>query len=420
MSDRRAIWILTETFHPEVGGGETQARALAEGLAGRGYLVEVITRRSASETKRIDRLGPVRIRRVPPVGAGQLKKWGLLLTMLLPLLRVRERPRTLFVSGFRILGIPAVLTGMALGTPCVLKADSLGEMSGAFFERGLQQLGLSTRSWPFRAFLALRNRLLRQGSRFVSISRPVETELLEAGVEPAAIARIPNGVDVDRFRPADLDEKQRLRERFGIPPGASAVIFTGRLVVYKGLAGLLRAWGAIRQRHPDALLLIVGSGGLDLDNCEQELKDQARDDELGDSVRFVGAVERVEDYLRAADIFVFPTEEEAFGISLVEAMACELPVVSTPAGGLAEILARSDFGLTVEAGSDAALGDALDALLRDPETRARLGREGRRIAERDYSLGAVVDRYVDLFESAPDPGGPHRALPSDGLGGSTR
>jgi glycosyltransferase involved in cell wall biosynthesis len=292
---------------------------------------------------------------------------------------------------------------MALGTPCVLKADSLGEMSGAFFERGLQQLGLSTRSWPFRAFLALRNRLLRQGSRFVSISRPVETELLEAGVEPAAIARIPNGVDVDRFRPADLDEKQRLRERFGIPPGASAVIFTGRLVVYKGLAGLLRAWGAIRQRHPDALLLIVGSGGLDLDNCEQELKDQARDDELGDSVRFVGAVERVEDYLRAADIFVFPTEEEAFGISLVEAMACELPVVSTPAGGLAEILARSDFGLTVEAGSDAALGDA-----------------GRRIAERDYSLGAVVDRYVDLFESAPDPGGPHRALPSDGLGGSTR
>lgn len=390
------ICILTETYHPVVGGGETQARTLAEGLAARGHEVILITRRSDPALPRVEHVGGIPVHRLPPSGPGHLKKWGLLVSSLIALLRLRRSYDLIFVSGFRVLGVAAALVSRMQNKSCILKADSLGEMSGEFFRDGLASLGLSHRSRLFRILLALRNRILRSADGFVSISSVVEEELLRSDAPQERVSRIPNSVDVDRFSPAIRSERAGLRCRLSLPPDANIVTFVGRLVSYKGLPLLLRVWKDLHAHHPDALLLLVGGGSLDLHNCEQELREYVAEHQLTECVRFTGNVENVVDYLQASDAFVFPSEAEAFGIALVEAMACALPVVAARAGGVNDILQPGN-GLSVAAGDFAELEDAIDALLRDPSLATRLGASARRTAVERYSDDAVVGRYCSLF-----------------------
>jgi glycosyltransferase involved in cell wall biosynthesis len=109
----------------------------------------------------------------------------------------------------------------------------------------------------------------------VAISSAVATELTQRGIPEHRILRIPNGVDVAAFEPATDDERKALRRRLDLPEDASIVVYTGRLVRYKGLIELVEAWPAIQSRHPEAQLVLVGSGGLDVDACESELRERA-------------------------------------------------------------------------------------------------------------------------------------------------
>ena len=137
------VCLLLETYHPEIGGGESQGRLLAEGLVERGIPVTVLTRRSQSGLPRRETVGGVPVRRVGPAGRGRLRKWGLLLTVPPALIALRGSWDVLLVAGFRILGLPAVLTARLGGRRCLLKAESNGEMSGAFYGSGLSRWGLS-------------------------------------------------------------------------------------------------------------------------------------------------------------------------------------------------------------------------------------------------------------------------------------
>ena len=397
------ICILTETYHPEVGGGETQARALAEGLAARGHAVELLTRRSRPDSAKRERLDGVEIARLPPTGRGSLKKWALALPVALALLRRARRADAILVCGFRILGMPAVAVARLFGVRCVLKADSVGEMSGAFFERGLADRNLSRSAAPVRVLLAARDALLRRADAFVAISRVIEAELEAGGVPPERVVPIPNGVDTERLRPAEPAERRALRERLRLPTEARIAVYTGRLVRYKGLFELVEAWAALCRTRGDLKLLLVGSGGLDVDACESELRERVARLGLSAQVHFTGAVPDVRDLLRAADVFVFPSQDEAFGLSLVEAMACGLPAVSTTVGGLADVVRDGKNAVAVAERAAAALEDALGHLLDDAPRRARLGRAAREDAVARFGMDAVVDDYQRLLLPAEEP-----------------
>lgn len=392
------VCVLTETYYPVVGGGERQAQALAEGLAARGWQSLVMTRRSAADLPATERIGPLQVHRLRPTGPRHLNKWGLLLTGLPALIRLRDQYDILVVSGFRILGVPAVVAGWLLGKRCILKADSLGEMSGAYFTAGLRRLGLKSTSLPMRAFLSLRNVLLRRADLFVAISTEIARELWAAGIGPQAIELVPNSVDVRRFRPVAPEAQRALRLRLGLPTEARIVTFTGRLVTYKGVPRLLRCWRVLREGNPDALLLLVGGGGLGMDNCEEELRRYVREHDLGDVVRFTGDVRNVHEYLQASDIFAFPTEDEAFGISLIEAMSCGLPAVATRVGGIPDVLQDGINGLLIDPADEQALEMALVSLLGDRDLRQRLGSAARRRVVEQYSESRVVERYMQLIE----------------------
>lgn len=397
------VCIFTETYYPVIGGGETQARLLAEGLAVQGFPVIILTRRSDASLAKVERFGAITVYRLPPVGRGQLKKWGLIFSSVPRLIQLRHQYDLLFVSGFRIVGVTAVLLGKLLGKSVVLKADSQGEMSGEFFAAGLTKLRLSPSSFLFRLFVRGRNAVLKRADAFAAITAETAVEMTDAGIPPSAIHMIPNSVDTDRFFPVDTPQKMALRQKLGLPPDGKYVIYTGRLVSYKGLPLLLNVWPEIVRQHPDARLLLVGTGGLDIHNCEAELKAAAHADGLQDSVIFTGSVQNVPDYLQASDIFVLPTEDDAFPSSLIEAMTCRLAVVSTPVGAIKTILTNEQNGLLVPPGDFEQLYRAVDSLLTDADQAARLGQAGWQTVQNSYAAEIVNRQYIRLFWAVARP-----------------
>lgn len=391
------VVMLTETFHPETGGGETQARTVARGLRASGIQVELITRRTDPTLPPETSVEGVPVHRVGPAGPGQFRKWGLVLTALLALLHLRRRYDVLLVCGYRVLGIPAVVAGLLSRKPCVLKADSQGELSGRFLDPGLARLRLRHDRLPVSALLWVRNRLLRRADRFVAMSGVIEQELLAHGVAAQRIARIPNSVDTATFSPVDAAEKRALRIRLGLPERPRVVIYTGRLVTTKGLPSLLRAWRTAVATHPDALLLLVGAGGLGLQNCEEALRAYVAHHGLQDSVRFTGPVDNVHEYLQASDVFVFPTQREAFGISVIEAMACGLPVITTTVDGLRDIVHPGKDALAIPADDDDALAHALGTSLEGGEDLQRIAACAREGATDRFSSEKVIESYRDLL-----------------------
>ncbi len=109
------ICLLTETYYPVVGGGETQTKVLAEVLVDNGFAVIVVTRRSSRSLAKAENIGSVPVYRTPPVGAGHLRRWGMLLAAFPTLLSRSGQYDIIYVSGFKALGITAVLFSKILG-----------------------------------------------------------------------------------------------------------------------------------------------------------------------------------------------------------------------------------------------------------------------------------------------------------------
>lgn len=398
------VCMLLESFHPIIGGMETQARNMAQGFRQAGIRLFILTRRIHRDLPTEEKIDDVQVVRVGPAGASSRLRWVLVLSCIPALIHRRREYDVILVPGFRALGISAVVVSKLLRKKCVLKAESSGEMSGEFFAGGLEKMRLKPNSLPVRALVKARNWLLAKADAFASLSADQTAEFTMCGVPASKIVNIPQSVRTDRFRPATLDEKKKLRAELGLPGDSLIVVYTGRIVSYKGLPLLVEIWPDIRQVFPEALLLAVGAGGSDVFNCEAEVRARAEQLGLQEAVRFTGAVQNVEDYLRAADLYALPTQNEAFPLALIEAMACGLPCISTPVGGIPDILRHGENGWVVPPGDTAALREAVLHLARDPALRARLGEAALNTARSQYAREIITGRYVELFRRLTKPG----------------
>jgi glycosyltransferase involved in cell wall biosynthesis len=394
------VCLLTETYYPVTGGGETQTRVLAAGLLAHSFQVIIITRRSHDSLKTVDVVDGVFVYRIAPVGTSRFTRWRMLFWSFFALAKMRRQYDVIFVSGFKALGVSAVLIAKLFRKTCILKADSNGEMSGEFFAAGLRKFRLPSSSLIFRGFLRARNTILRAADYFVAITVGVAEELKAHGVSPSSIVSIANGVDVAKFHPISAAEKHRLKQQLLIPKKKVIVTYAGRLVSYKGLPLLLRVAETIQREFDQVGFVLIGSGGIDMHNCEAELKEFVRANGLEESVCFTGEVRNVYEYLQASDLFVFPSEEDAFPLALVEAMACGLPVISTPVGGIKEIVTDRQNGLFVETRNFQQLYEAISRLVRDTALSASLGKNAAQSVREKYSAGIITAEYCELFRRA--------------------
>lgn len=201
---------------------------------------------------------------------------------------------------------------------------------------------------------------------------------------------IPYGIDTAQFEQRDPDVVRNIRARFG----ERLVISVGRLVYYKGQENLIRAMADVR-----GTLVIVGDGPL-----RGKLERLAAQVGVAEKVIFAGVIKNSEvlSYYHAAAVFVLPSvaRSEAFGIVQVEAMAASLPVVNTSLdSGVPLVSVHEQTGLTVSPGESPALAAAINRLLDDPNLRRKLGVAGARRAKEEFSLDAMLQRTLNLYQN---------------------
>ncbi len=205
---------------------------------------------------------------------------------------------------------------------------------------------------------------------------------------------LPNGVDVERFRPGPVDLE--FRARFGLPAEAVVVLFVGAMDAahhFKGVKVLLRAIAAC----PEVWGLLVGDGDL-----KAGYQRHARELGIASRVVFAGHVPTIDlpSAYRAADVLVLPsiTAGEAFGMVLLEAMATGRPVIASDLPGVRSVFTAGAEGLRVPPGDAAALASAIQTLSSmGTSGRAAMGRRGRETTEHEYSWDQIGRRLEDIY-----------------------
>jgi glycosyltransferase involved in cell wall biosynthesis len=178
-----------------------------------------------------------------------------------------------------------------------------------------------------------------------------------------------------------------------IPPKMGLTAITvGRLTEAKDQATLLRAVALVKPRIPDFNLWVVGGGALaeSLHLLREKLG-------LGNTVRFLGEQKAVGGFLRQADLFVLSSISEGLPVSLLEAMAVGLPVVTTSVGGMPEVVAPSGCGLVVPSQDPAALAEAICKLAVDQGSRELMGRAGRKFFLDNFTGERMDAEYLKLY-----------------------
>ena len=246
------------------------------------------------------------------------------------------------------------------------------------------------------------------GRRTGPIVRALAFRYRIGGVVPVAIAEevrvsihkvygytnpplIPNGVPTDEYAP-DPDKRTQWRQTHGIEPYATVLVHVGRFAPPKNHALLVQAFAQVRADAP-LYLLLVGSGEL-----ESAVREQVAGLGLQERVRFLGVRADVADILRASDVFVLSSRWEGNPMSVMEAMAAGLPVISTAVGGVPELVQHSATGLLVPAGDACSLAEAIAQLGCDPARRAAMGNAARQTARERFDVRVMSLAYATLYQ----------------------
>jgi glycosyltransferase involved in cell wall biosynthesis len=240
-------------------------------------------------------------------------------------------------------------------------------------------LALAAERWSYRAGYT---------RVFAAVSQGVAQELVRhyPGIP---VVTTPNGVDLDRFAPDPVARKE-LRRGQGVQDSQVVTLFLGGDWHRKGLEIAIRGLAAAEGSNAQNLVLwVVGPGD------ESRFRALARRYGIADRVRFLGARADVDQFCRAADVFVVPTLYETFSIAAYEAAASGLPIVGTKVSGIEDLIGANEAGTLVERTPES-VGAALSRLAADPSLRARLGRSAR-IRAQSYTWQRSVDAVLALY-----------------------
>ena len=232
----------------------------------------------------------------------------------------------------------------------------------------------------------------RATSRIVTTGEKVRTQVIgEVRADPARVTSIATGIDLERFQPRD---RREARIALGLPPEAPILGIVATLRSWKGHAYLLEAFAGLQAK--DALLLVVGDGPQ-----REAIAAEAERLGIAARVRMAGDQADVAPWMNALDVFCLPSyANEGVPQALMQAMACGLPVVTTPVGSIEEIVTDGETGLLVPPRDAAALRGALAMLLADAGRRACLGGAAALRARERFGEARMVQRMIEVFRAA--------------------
>lgn len=232
--------------------------------------------------------------------------------------------------------------------------------------------------------------------KVVCCSSYMKKELINVfGIPEDKVCPIYNGVSVDSLTcrlPGEVIGS--FREQYARPE-EKIVFFVGRLVQEKGLQVLLEAAPKILEGHPRTRFVIAGKGPV-----REAMEEKVREMEMGDRVAFTGYVDNETRNLlyASADVAVFPSLYEPFGIVALEGMATRTPVIVSDTGGLSEIVDHGIDGLKFPPGSPGSLAESVLQILKDDTTARRLAKKAFQKVVYDYSWEGIARKTVEVYQ----------------------
>ncbi len=199
---------------------------------------------------------------------------------------------------------------------------------------------------------------------------------------------VPNFIDPERYQRAFTGPGARRWAK----PGERLLVHVSNFRPVKRVLDVLEVFLRVRREVP-ARLLLVGDGP-DRAKVEQE----CRGCDACEEITFLGNLPTIEEVLVGADLFLLPSESESFGLSALEALAAEVPVIATRVGGVPEVVRDGENGLLFAVGDIAGMSAAAVELLTDDERRRAMGKAGERWALENFNQDMIVARYRDLYE----------------------
>ncbi len=382
--------MFTDYFFPELGGIQDSIATISRSLARRGHQVDIYAPRYAKRdyrrigaTARERDLGAnVRVRRRPSLpfpSSTQQSRVALPSPVGWARLAGRTRPDVIHTHSFFGIGLEALLNGACLGIPVI----GTNHTTIAGFAPHL----------PMRAERAAAYVMwfYNRCDYVTAPSRSVFEELGNARLcRPHQV--VSNPIDTELFAPLRTDERDALRERFGL--AGPTITYAGRLAPEKNIEVLLHAVAALRDQGVAAELAIAGHG-----SHEPILRSLAVGLRIDQRVRFFGtlAQDELARLLRISDTFAIMSTSETQSMVLLQAMASGVPVVAAQTRALPEFVGPAN-GVLVDPHDAARLAHALAELLAAPERRRQLGAGGRRSAER-HGIERIADTWETLYRS---------------------
>lgn len=233
----------------------------------------------------------------------------------------------------------------------------------------------------------------------IAVSNEVAASIRSTIDSRVPIYVVPNGIAIDDFTRSPKDRAE-IRGRFQIDMDAPVIGTVAGFRAQKNLTGWVKAARLIYDRHPNAHFLIVGDGPL-----RSEIESEIDSSGLEGKVHLTGIEENVAPLYSAMDIYMISSNFEGLPVSLLEAMAMRLPVVSTPAGGIPEVLIDGTTGYIVEFDAIEKLADKATLLISSPELCNKMGDEGRKVIETKFTIQEMVREleriYLSICSSHP-------------------
>ena len=245
----------------------------------------------------------------------------------------------------------------------------------------------------------LRRLLVPFIDRYVPVSGDLHQWLKTVvGIPDAKIALIDNGVDNTRFTPAPAPPHALSPGAWSAQPGCFVIGTVGRLQTVKNQAALVEAFIRLRALAPAEAarlrLVIVGDGPL-----RAALAQQVCAAGIGEQVWLAGARGDIAELMRTFSVFALPSMAEGMPVTLLEAMACGLPVVASRVGGIPELVLENNTGMLVPPDDPQALAEALAHYLRQPALVRQHGAAGRARIEARYSIEVMLSGYTNLYDA---------------------
>jgi len=193
---------------------------------------------------------------------------------------------------------------------------------------------------------------------------------------------VPNGVDIERFKPMP-DIRKKMRRQMGIDENITTLVSVGRIVGWKGFQLVIEALARLPEYH----YLLIGDG-----EYLKTLQNMAENLGVADRVHFIGAIDNQDlpKYLNTGDLFIQPSiGHEAFGITLLEAMACDLPVIASRNGGMVDIIQRGSGGYLFDKGNKEEMIQTIEKAIKSPSTESP-----RNYVLKHFSWSKTVDKLL--------------------------